>query len=401
VGRFRTAPDDAGKRLLAKLGEGVEAVTGGSGTRVDLLADGRDKFRTAASQSLLSRMGAADHDRANPYRGMKLHELARACLNEIGVQASSMLPEELAPLALTFGPVRGAQTTSDFPVILEDTMHKMVLSGFTAQPSTYERVCKIGDVSDFRVWQRIVPGIIGNLDDVNEAGEYLNKNIPDGEKNPNQATRRGNIIAVTPEVIVNDDTGYIQALADGIGRAGPRAIDRRVYTLLESNPVLTDGTALFHADHGNLAASGAAPTVALLDSAANAMAIQTAPGDDSEYLEITPAVALVNTGLRGDMVVLVEAQYDPDTANKLQRPNKVRGIVGDIVATPRIAAAPWYLFADPNVAPVLEVVFLNGQRQPVLTQEDVFRTAGLQWRVELPFGVAAIDYRGGYKNPGA
>ena len=112
-------------------------------------------------------------------------------------------------------------------------------------------------------------------------------------------------------------------------------------------------------------------------------------------------MAVVNTALRGAMKVLVDAVYDPDTANKLQRPNMANGIVQDIVDTPRVAAAPWYLFADPNIAPVIKVVFLNGQRTPRLTQEESFRTAGLAWRVEFPFGVGAVDFRGGYKNPGA
>ena len=268
-------------------------------------------------------------------------------------------------------------------------------------PITYDRFCKIGDVSDFRSWSRIVPGMIGNLDGVNEAGEYRDKVIPDGTKNSIQATRKGNIISITPEVLVNDDTGAITDMARGIGAAGPRTIERAVYALIEANPLLADGVALFDtATHANLASSGAAPTVALLDAARVAMAKQTAPGTDAEYLDIRPAVALVSTGLDGTMKVLVGAEYDPDTANKLQRPNIARGIVRDIVSSPRLSANPWYLFADPMVAPVIEVVFLNGQREPRLVQEEAFRTGGLSWRVEMPFGVGAIDYRGVYKNGG-
>ena len=391
--------DQVRERLLAKLGEGSGPL--GADPRIEPGMSERDKFIEAGTQALMARMGAAQHDRANPYRGMRLHELARASLKRVGVNVDGETPEEFAQKALTHGIIRGAQTTSDFPVILENTLHKMVLMGFQAVPLTWNRVAKIGDVTDFRAWNRIVPGLIGNLDGVNEAGEYKNKVIPDGQKNAVQATRKGNIIQITPEVLVNDDLGYVQDMANGLGAAGGRAIERAFYTLLEANPTLSDGVALFHADHGNLASSGAAPTVDLLDSAASAMAQQTAPGDDAEYLDIRPSVAVVNTALRGNMMVLVEAQYDPDTANKLQKPNKVRGIVQDIVATPRIAAAPWYLFADPMVAPVIEVVFLNGQREPRLTMEENFRTSGLAWKVELPFGVGAIDYRGAYKNPGA
>lgn len=391
-------PQDASDQLLTHIGQGVEPIQGRNFVSGE---DSREKFVRGATAALLARMGAEKHDRANPYRGMRLHEIARACLKDAGLNVDGQTPEEYAAKALSHGVIRGAQTTSDFPVILENTLHKMILTGFQAIATTWQRICKVGDVTDFRQWNRLVPGLIGNLDGVNQAGEYLNKNIPDAEKNTIQVSRHGNIIQITPETIVNDDLGYVQDMANGLGGAGGRAIERAVYTLLESNPTLSDGTALFHANHGNLAAIGASPTVDNLDVAAVAMAKQTAPGDDAEYLDIRPAIALVHISKRGNMRVLVEAVYDPNTANKLQKPNKVNGIVQDIVDTPRIASAPWYLFADPAIAPVLEVVFLNGQREPRLEMEENFRTSGLAWKVELPFGVAAIDYRGAFKNPGA
>lgn len=395
-------PDLASQRLLRKLGESAEPLQGSGALAVG--DDAADKFRKAGVQSLLARCGVEKHDGANPYRGMRMNELARACLEASGMPVAGMAPEEYVGYAL--GTVRyraraAGQTTSDFPVILENTLHKLLLAGYQAQPTTYERFCKIGDVTDFRAWKRLIPGLIGNLDDVNEAGEYLNKNIPDATANSITAKRRGNIITVTPEVIVNDDLGYISDFARNIGRAGPRTIERKVYALLESNPTLADGVALFHASHGNLSGTSDAISVTSLDAARSAMAQQKAPGDDQEYLDIQPAVALCHTGKRSLLQVTVNAEYDPDTANKLQKPNAVRGIVADIVSSPRLSANPWYLFADPNVAPVIEVVFLNGQREPRIVEEESFRTGGLSWRIEMPFGVGAIDYRGAWKNPGS
>jgi ATP-dependent protease ClpP protease subunit len=406
-GDLKATPDVVRARILAKLGEQTQQpIAGGSYTRVGLVEDERAKARTGMVAAILMRVGAQAHDQGNQFRGLRLSEMARACLRAVNVpQVDSLTAEELAPLALSFGPVRGSQGTSDFPVILENTMHKLVLMGYAAVPITYDRFCKIGDVSDFRAWQRIVPGLIGNLDGVNEHGEYRNKAIPDGQKNSVQASRKGNILSITPEVLVNDDTGTIGDMARGIGAAGPRTIERSVYALIEANPTLTDGYALFATEHGNLVAAGGTtggvPSVALFDAARVAMAKQTAPGADAEYLDIRPAIALANTGLEGAIKVLNDAQYDPDTANKLQRPNMVAKMVREVVSSPRLSAAPWYLFADPLVAPVLEVVFLNGQREPRLVQQEAFRTGGLEWRVELPFGVGAIDFRGAFKNPGA
>lgn len=393
--------EQANAKLLAKLAEGASPVSHPGAPIIGPGADSRDKRILAMSNALTARMGASKEDGANPYRGMRLHELARACLRASGVNPDGMSQMEIATAVLTRQIPRGAQTTSDFPVILENTLHKLVLTGFVAQPGTYERFCKLGDVSDFRAWNRLVPGLIGNLDTVNESGEYKNKNIPDAEKNSVQATRKGNIINITPEVLVNDDTGYIQTMALSLGAAGPRAIERAVYTLLNSNPNLSDGVAVFAAGRGNLAGSGAVPSVTTLDAARQAMASRTAPGTDAEYLDIRPAVAVVPLAQGGNTRVLVNAVYDPDTANKLQKPNMVNGIVKDVVDSPRLSGTAWYLFADPNVAPVIEVVFLDGQRTPQVTEEINFRTSGLAWKVELPFGAGYIGHHGGYKNPGA
>ncbi len=395
--------DEASARLLRKAGEGLESI-GGAGA-IAHGADARDKFVMAGAKAILARCGVEKNDGANPYRGFRLHEMARACLEAAGGNVGGMLPEEFVPYAL--GNARRAyalhigQTTSDFPAMLEGVINRIVLNGFQLQPTTWQKFCKSGDVTDFREWKRIVPGLITNLDPVNEQGEYLNKNLPDGAGNSVSAKRHGNIVAVTPEVIVNDDIGFIAAAADGYGRTGARTIEKYVYALLAANPVLADGYALFSAQHGNLAATGAAPTVETLDAARTALATQRAPSEDEEYLDIVPTIALVHTGKLGALLVTVNSEFDPEAANKLQRPNMVRGIVQDVVGSPRLPVGAWYLFADPNVAPVIEVVFLNGQREPRVVEQEDFRTGGIAWRIELPFGVGAVDYRGGYKNPGA
>ena len=391
--------EQAGKRLLAKLGEGAEPAMGPRGAHAEPGLDQRDKTRTAMASAILARVGKEKPDGANPYRGYRLSELARACVEASGRKTAGLDPTQYVRDAMH--PLAAGQGTSDFPVILEDAMHKLVLTGFMAQPTTWERFCRAGDVSDFRAWKRLVPGLLGNLDTVNEHGEYLQKNIPDAESNSVQVVRRGNIISVTPETIVNDDTGYIQATADGLGRVGARAIERAVYALLVANPTLSDGYALFSSQHANLQTSGAVPSVSTVDAARVAMAAQTAPGDDAEYLDIQPYAWVGPNGLAGSVRVINASEWDPDTANKLHKPNQVRGIFTEIVGTPRLTGNPWYVFADPNVAPVIEVVFLDGQREPRLVQEESFRTGGLSWRVELPFGVGAIDYRGAYENDGA
>lgn len=398
----------ASERLLAKLGEGCEPLNAG----LPQIQGGEtsDEKRVAGMvQATLVRAGvrkdpdtgkAIAFDGANPFRGLTLREIARASLRAAGRNPDGMDVTDIARAVL----VRNAgQATSDFPVFLENTLHKMVLTGFLAAPSVYQRFCKTGSVTDLRDWNRIVPGMIGNLALVNEAGEYANKNLPDGEKEPVRAKRRGNIIEVTPETIINDDLGAIMDTARGLGAAGPRTVDRLVFALLAQNanlgPTLAkDGLTLFHATHGNTNTGVA--SVAKLAAMSEKMKLQTLPGSDAELLDIGPAVAVSRPAVSGDIQVIVDSAYDHDDT-KLQKPNKVRGLLTDVVGTARMPATIFYLFADPNVAPVIEVVFLDGQQQVRVVQEENFRTGGLAWRGELNVGAGAIDYRGAQYSTGA
>jgi len=162
---------------------------------------------------------------------------------------------------------------------------------------------------------------------------------------------------------------------------------------------MNDGSSLFHATHNNIA-TGAALGVAGLDTDRVTLASQKDPSGN-EILDLRPAVLVIPIGLGGDARVFNEAVYDPDTANKLQKPNKVRGLFRDIVDTPRLTGTRRYLFADPSIAPTLEVSFLDGNDTPFLDNQQGWRIDGVEWKVRLDYGVAGVDYRGAVTNAGA
>ena len=379
--------------------------------------DQRDKQVAAMSQSIIARSGQEKIDQANPYRGHTLMDLARHCLTangvNIGIMASSAIAKQ----------VMAAQTRSDFPAVLEDTMHKMILDGFTSQAGSWHQFCKVGSVSDLREYKRITPGLIGNLTPKDEEGNYRQKPIPDGEAEPISAKMVGNIIRVTAEVIINDDLDYIQTRARGVGQAGEATIDAGVYALLNSNPIMADGVALFHAGHANLADGTDVPigdpNIDTVDQMAAAMAEQTAPAakndpdPSAQYLDILP-YAYVAHRSRLSVLSVINASATNITqapganpssglafAGLMPNANPMAGLVQEIATSVRAEKIPWYIFADPNVNPVIEVVFLNGQQAPRVTTEQDFNSSGINYKIELPHGVGAIGWRGAYKNAGA
>lgn len=179
-------------------------------------------------------------------------------------------------------------------------------------------------------------------------------------------------------------------------------MEAAVYALLAQNAGLgpTVGAApLFDATHSNVGAAGAL-SVTTVEGARVLMASQTdVSGND--YLDLRPAVILVPMASGGNARVINDAQYDPDTANKLQMPNRVRGLFRDVIDSPRLTGTRFYTFADPMEAPVLEVAFLDGQDTPWLEMRNGFEVDGAEYKVRLDFGVAALDWRGATTHAGA
>lgn len=395
--------DQIQTRLLAKLGEGAEpANPSGAFPRVEKTEDEADKRIAAASDALLVRSGVAVDAKVrasmsgNPFRGAKLLDLARASVESLGIKAAGMSQLEVVAAAFTQG-------TSDFPVLLENTMHKALQASYATAALTWNRFCAIGSVSDFRAHSRYRLGSFGSLDAVNELGEYVNKTIPDGEKGSITAGTKGNIINLSRTAIINDDLGAFVGLAGMLGRAAARTVEVDVYALLALNgglgPVMADGKTLFHADHGNIS-TAAAISMSAIDADRVAMAMQKdVSGND--YLDLRPSVLLVPIGLGGTARSINDAQYDPDTADKLQKPNVVNGLFRDIVDTPRLSGTRRYLFAEATEAPVLEVAFLDGVQEPFIELQNGFDVDGARYKVRLDYGVGAIDYRGAVTNAGA
>ncbi len=389
-------------RLLAEMGKGAEPANPQNAfPKIETVSDEGDKRKDAVVASIMARAGVVQGAAArvalssNPYRGDRLLDTARASLQRAGVSVSGMTPMEVVAAAFTQG-------TSDFPVLLENAMHKTLQAAYDNAALTWNRFCATGSVSDFRAHNRYRTGSFGSLDAVNELGEFVNKSIPDGEKASITAGTKGNIINLSRTAIINDDLGAFVGLSNMLGRAAARTVEADVYALLALNsgagPTMGDGKTLFHADHGNIT-TGAAITMAALDLDRVAMASQKdVSGND--YLDLRPSVLLVPIGLGGTARSINDAQYDPDTANKLQKPNIVNGLFRDIVDTPRMTGTRRYLFADPSEAPVLEVAFLDGNQNPYLELQNGFDVDGARYKVRLDYGVAAVDYRGAVTNAG-
>ena len=385
--------------------------------RVEVVEDRFDKMKRGVTAWMIERTGhqslVRDAEAKGAYgsqkvetdggefRGMSLVDLARTCLEMRGVNTRGMTRMEIAGRALSMR--SGYATTSDFAVLFENVMYKLLLGAYAVTPDTWSRICKVETVADFRASNRFRTGALGSLSALNQQGEFRNISIPDGQKTSISVATKGAVIALSRQAIVNDDMGALSNLATELGRSARRGIEEDFYALLAENsglgPTMDDSQPFFHANRANVNATGSSLSVAGLDADRVVMA-QQKDINSKEYLDLRPSILLVPVGLGGDARVLNDAQYDHDST-KLQKPNKVRGLFRDIVDTPRLSGNRRYLFADPSVAPAFVVAFLEGQGQsPVLESQEGFRVDGTEWKVRFDYKVQEFDPKGAVTNAG-
>lgn len=389
-----TSAEEASKELIRMWSEKVDSQS--ASVHIEAGLSSEDKFRAGAVAALAHRAGFEKDDPANEFRGKSLHELGARALEMKGHKVSSMTRSEIAGMLL-----RG-HSTSDFPLLLADVANKSLQNAYGVYPAIWNRIANVSSVSDFKTINMIRMGSFSSLDTIIEGAEYTAGTFSE-EREQLTAVTKGKYIQMTRQMIINDDLSGFSRMASMLGRAAARTVNADVLGVLTANNALSDGTALFHADHANLAGSGAAISVASLGAARAAMRKQKdASGLDAS--NIMPRFLLVPVGKEDMAREIVTSPYNTDTSGQL-KPNSIKGWSPlEVISDPLLddnSATAWYLIADPMDASLLEIHFLDGQQTPYVASEEEFMTDAVRWKVRMDYGVAANDYRGGYKNGGA
>lgn len=360
-------------------------------------ADVTDRFAEGAAKALLARAGMKDGER-NEFSGMSLLELARASVEVAGGKVRATTKLDVAGEAFSLR-MSAAHSTSDFPAILENIANKAMLTGFDEVEESYPEFTSVGTLSDFKPTKRVGIDAFPSLAKVTEDAEFTYGTMGDHGEPVTLATY-GKLFKITRQAIVNDDLDAFTRVPQRMGRAARRTVGDLVFAVLTGNPTMSDGTALFHADHGNLAGSGGAPTVTTLEAAMAAMATQKDRSDNAT-LNIRPAFILAPYALRGTVMQLLESEYDP--AKTTRAANTVRNAVQPIIDA-RLdtdSATAWYLAASPMMGDTIEVSYLDGNAAPFLDSKQGWSVDGVEFKVRIDAAATPLAWEGLYKNAGA
>lgn len=387
--------DAARERALDHLGQKAKPV---GGERVVAGEGESEKFLRGAGNALMIRGGIAKADGperkegAGEFRGASLIDLARICLERRGTQTMGLHKMDMIGRAFT--------STSDFPKLLENVQEKALLQGYEEANETWQIWTQRGSLPDFKEARRAGLSSFPDLKEVGEGGEYKYGTFGEHGETISLATY-GRILSITRQTIINDDLQALTQAPNRMGRAASRMVGNIVYGILTGNPNMSDGTALFHADHNNLQ-SGAALSVDTVSEMRTAMALQKDVDENAAGLNIPFGFLIVPKALEDKGRQILTAQYDPRTSVNQQIPNPVAG-AGELVSDPRLDAdssTAHYGVAAQGFDTV-EVAFLDGVETPFMEAKDGWSTDGTEWKVRLDVGASPLDFRTVQKNPGA
>lgn len=395
-----TAIPQARKLVLDEL-----ARTSGEGgeirSQVSIVRDEMDGVRAMAENALLHRHDPNTYkldSGAREYRGMTLMEMGREVLKRRGIDTRGLSKSEMAGVMLGMETRGGFHSTSDFANIVLNVANKTLRASYEAAPQTFKPFSRQVTAPDFKTIARVQLGDAPSLDKVNESGEFKRGTISDGKEQYQLATY-GKVVAINRQTIINDDLAAFTRLPEMFGRAAADLQSDTVWGIITANAAMGDGTALFHANHGNLDGSSTAITVASLGNGRAGMRKQK--GLNGRFINVMAKYLLVPASLetiaeqyvtQTNIIYTKSSDYNP-FANKLQ-----------VIAEPRLDAASllsWYLAADPSQIDTIEYCFLEGQEGVYLESRLGFDVDGLELKARLDFAAKAIDWRGMWKNAGA
>jgi phage major head subunit gpT-like protein len=276
------------------------------------------------------------------------------------------------------------------------------LDGFFAVERTWRNICAVRNVSDFKTVTSY--RLIGTdqYEQVAPGGELKHGTLGN-ETYSNKADTYGLMLSLDRRDIINDDLGAITTVPRKLGRGSGLKINDIFWSTFLNN------AAFFAAGNKNYL-SGADTALGIDGLTKAEVSFMDLTDADGKPIGIMPAILLVPTALSAMSTQLQKSLEIRDTTASTKYPianphqGKFRTEVSRYLSNNRYtgySAKAWYLLADPNDLPVIEVAFLNGQESPTIESAEAdFSVLGIQLRGYHDFGVAQQDSRGGVKSKG-
>jgi len=308
----------------------------------------------------------------------------------------------------------GGFSTISISGILGNVANKTMIAGYEAQETIHQHIAAPRSHTDFKVWTRYRLDSTGAFKKVGADGELQHVGM-DEASFTNQLDTFGALIALTRQMMINDDLDAFQQIPSFIGRMAAVKREEEFFVLLLSNP-----SNFFHADNGNLL-TGAGSVLGIPSLSDAKELFRNQVDSNGKPILSSPRILLTPTTLEteGDDLMqetIIRVGLDTSDAKQtLRNPHagtlsqrtspylnntSITDSNGEAITGQSDTA--WYLFADPAVRAAIGMASLNGRRLPTIESDETdFNTLGMQWRGYDDFGVGMEDPVAAVKSNGA
>ena len=292
-------------------------------------------------------------------------------------------------------------TTTTMTSVVANVLNKVLLRAFESRPQWWRPIAYEEDFQTLNTVRWITLGGFGDLDTVAEGGSYTEKSWDDAAETAD-FVKKGNYIGITLEMIDRDDVAAVRSIPRRLGLAAYRTLSAAVAALFTANggvgPTLSDGKALFHADHGNLGT--ASLDADSWDAVIQAMWKQTEL-NSSKRLGIRPRYCLVPIELEKTALTIFESDLEPGTDTN---DANVRRNSSSVITVPEWTdASDWAAAADPGDLEGVCIGYRFGRAPEIFVADSdvagsMFTNDEMRIKVRFIYAVGIGNFRALYKN---
>jgi hypothetical protein len=283
--------------------------------------------------------------------------------------------------------------------------------GYQEIPTVWQKICKQASVPNFLTHTVHRTQLVGEFQRLNRIGAEPPHATYKEDMTEGKIDEWGLMLTLSRKDIVNDAVGIFTSAAADLGREAARTLERECFAAL-----LSDGAQLFRTQHRNLlTGADSAFGFDALDKAFTLFRQQK--GMNGEPIMVRPSFLLLPSSLYITAMRLlsmgttdgsplgkitgyqnfpiVESQYlTAENGLYVMEGSKRERVPGN--------DAGWYLFADPNILPVVVATFLNGRTRPTIQRANMrFSLDGIQYKAIMDFEFLTSEFRGGVFSRGA
>lgn len=291
-----------------------------------------------------------------------------------------------------------SNVTGMYQGLLTDAANVQLRKAYFDARTTYQDWAIKGEpIKDYRDASIVGVGVFPDPQAVGEDGELVEVGTVD-TKEKWRLVEWGQRAFFSFKLLINDSLGgLIGTRVRKMANALARLENRLVYRQLKENLALSDGVALFHADHGNENTGVVSSYGTVTGTMTKKMVEQRAPGEGSAALGIVPAHIIYPPALDDPIRTLLNSTAAPDGPHSGVA-NVARGKFNPVME-PELAAAfggsdtAFYLAGDGIQEEHIMYAFMEGRPEPTIRDFTRPGVLGLGTMMHHAFATKAVGYR--------